>query len=64
MSIIIIMPASVIIAFITWELLAKKSTGNKEDVVVEAEVKVDTLHISSIHVFEDATVEEETLKLK
>lgn len=64
MSIIIIMLASVIIAFITWKLLAKKSTGNKEDVVVEAQVKSDTLHVSSIYVFEDATVEEETLKLK
>lgn len=63
MSIILILTV-VIIAFIAWKLLTKKSTENKEDVEVKAEVKVDTLHVSSIHVFEDATVEEETLKLK
>lgn len=63
MSIILIVVALVIIALLAWRLCTKKATSSKEDVEVKAEVKVDTLHISSIRVFEDATVEEETLKL-
>lgn len=63
MSIILIVVALVIIALLAWRLCTKKATSSKEDVVVEAQVKSDTLHISSIKVFEGATVEKETLKL-